>query len=430
MASAKDRVIAGIGANASSQVVTVVIQLVSLPVFLHYWSMPTYGEWLLLSAVPGYFSLADAGLGAVAMNRMTMLVAGGHKQQANEVFQTALMMIAMLSAAALVLSAAGVWLFMNGASGASSPRVTLLLLITLALLNIFSGLFDAVFRASGFFATGIHLLNIGRLLEWLGGMAGLILLGTMTAAAGGFLLGRLAFTAFMLNYSAHRCPDFVWGADVASRHELRQMILPALSFLAFPLGNALSFQGMTILVGSVFGPFMLAVFNTYRTVSRLLVQLLTIFTRSLWPEISRMFGNHERALLRQMYARGTRLAIVASAAACVAVFLLGHWLIARWTGGKVPYHEGLFAGFLAVSLASCSWQVGMVVLQATNNHRRLAVAFVLAAIVALGLAAVLPAVGGLTSAVVALGFNEVVMIVVCHWLVQALLRAERWPGNH
>jgi hypothetical protein len=53
------RIILGVGANVFSQVVSIFIQLVSLPVFLQYWDTSTYGSWLLLSAMPAYLSLSD-----------------------------------------------------------------------------------------------------------------------------------------------------------------------------------------------------------------------------------------------------------------------------------------------------------------------------------------------------------------------------------
>ena len=225
----------------------------------------------------------------------------------------------------------------------------------------------------------------------------------------------------MVRYCASRFPLFTWGTAAASRRELAALIVPGVSFLAFPLGNALSFQGMTILVGSVFGPVSLAVFNTYRTVSRLLVQMLAVFSRSLWPEVSRQFGAQEIATLQRLYSRGTRVAAYACGIACVLLYLLGRPLVDHWTGGKVPYLGGLYALFLGVAFASCLWQVGMVILQATNNHRRLAVMFVVTSAAMLLTAAILPRSLGLAGPVAVLGLFELVMIGVSHRLVADLL---------
>src|SRR6516225_744800 len=103
--SLRQRIVRGLGANVINQLVTVGIQLVSVPVFLTYWSVPRYGTWLLLSAVPSYFSLADAGLTTVAGNNMTMLMARQEYSRANAVFQTAIVTTATI--VVMVMLAAG-----------------------------------------------------------------------------------------------------------------------------------------------------------------------------------------------------------------------------------------------------------------------------------------------------------------------------------
>lgn len=53
------RVVAGLSANAFGQPVRVVIQLLSIPLFLRWWDIATYGVWLILSATPACPAMAD-----------------------------------------------------------------------------------------------------------------------------------------------------------------------------------------------------------------------------------------------------------------------------------------------------------------------------------------------------------------------------------
>ena len=249
--SLRQRVVTGVGANVVNQLVTVGIQIISLPVFLAYWSVAHYGSWLMISAVPSYFSLADAGLTTVAGNNMTMLMARREHQRANAVFQTALVSTAAIVVAVMLVATAVIWGVVDLESADQSMALTCL--IAVALLNISGGLFDAAFRASGAYPAGTIALAGGRIIEWSGGLAGLCTYGTMTAVAGGSLIARLAVTVMLVLYSSRRFPTFRWGIKSASREALSSMLFPALSFLAFPIGLALSLQGMTILVGSSSG---------------------------------------------------------------------------------------------------------------------------------------------------------------------------------
>ena len=84
----KYRLFHAIGATSLGPIVTAIIQLVGVPVFLHFWGPKLYGEWLVLSAIPIYLGFTDFGFGGVAANEMTMLVARGEKSAALEVFQS------------------------------------------------------------------------------------------------------------------------------------------------------------------------------------------------------------------------------------------------------------------------------------------------------------------------------------------------------
>ena len=58
-AGSTGRIARGLAANIAGTVLTVIIQLVSVPVLLGAWGVDVYGEWLILSAVPLYLALSD-----------------------------------------------------------------------------------------------------------------------------------------------------------------------------------------------------------------------------------------------------------------------------------------------------------------------------------------------------------------------------------
>src|SRR5216684_7073450 len=89
----RGRLIRGLGATALGSVVTAIVQIVSVPVFLHFWGVKLYGEWLILSAIPTYLMLSDMGFGSVAGNDMTMRVAAGDREGALETFQSTWVLI-------------------------------------------------------------------------------------------------------------------------------------------------------------------------------------------------------------------------------------------------------------------------------------------------------------------------------------------------
>jgi len=90
------------------------MQLVGVPIFLHFWSVPLYGNWIVLSAIPSYLSFSSVGFGSVAGNEMTMRVARADRAGALRVFQSCWWLIAGLCAGILLLMS-GALLFVPAA---------------------------------------------------------------------------------------------------------------------------------------------------------------------------------------------------------------------------------------------------------------------------------------------------------------------------
>ena len=93
----RQRFIHGLGATALGPIVTILVQVIGVPIFLHAWGLKLYGEWLVLSAIPSYLAFSDVGFGNVAANDMTMRVASGDRRGALETFQSTWLFISFTS---------------------------------------------------------------------------------------------------------------------------------------------------------------------------------------------------------------------------------------------------------------------------------------------------------------------------------------------
>src|ERR1700712_5296595 len=84
----RSRLILGFISNWVSKLANTVVQLVQVPVFLHFWSVPLYGEWMIVNSVPAYLAFSNIGFGSVAGNEMTMMTGRGDRDGALRVFQS------------------------------------------------------------------------------------------------------------------------------------------------------------------------------------------------------------------------------------------------------------------------------------------------------------------------------------------------------
>ena len=415
------RVIAGTGSNAYAQAISIAIQLLSLPLFLARWDLPTYGQWLVLSALPAYLAMADGGMLAAAGNRMTMLMGEGKAREANESFQSAMAIVLGVGACALPLVALAAWLWPATDVTSADARIAVVLLATGVVMALVGGLPEAVYKATHRYPLGAALATTSRLVEWVGGLIGLWIGGSFVAVALGALLARALCSGGMLWHAARTTPAFRLSLTDASRAEIRRCAGPALSFMAFPAANALNFQGMTLIAAAVLGPAATVVFNTYRTLARVTVQATAVFSLALWPEFSRIYGQGHFEQLTNFYRRSRLIGLLMAAAASLAVYLLAPWVLRVWSGGKIAFEPSLMMVAMVYAATAGAWHVSRVLLLSTNEHGALAWRFLLASVAVLPVAWLLARVGGLVGIMLAMLLLEVAMLALCAYLVRQLL---------
>lgn len=412
----KRRIIAGMGANSFGMVITVAIQLVSVPLFLHFWDLETYGKWLILTAIPSYLSMADVGMVTAAGNKMTMAMGKNDPFEANQIFQSAqAFMLIVCGALALivipiVLFAPLPWFENMG------QRVALAGMSLGVLVSLFGGLSEAAFKASERYAFGTMLSNYVRLGEFLGCIVGLALMGSFASVAfGGCIMKLIGCIVGMMLVNKNNLA-FNWGLRYASLVEIKSMFKHAVSFMAFPLANALSFQAITILVGAMFGSASVAVFSTYRTISRVAVQCTAIFSHVLWPEFSRLFGKASKEAIKKLYLRTSFLGGLQAVFLSLVLYFTSPLLLKIWTHDAIHFNSSLMQIMLVYAAIGGVWHIPRVLLMATNQHVNLAFWTLLASLFSVGLSWLLGYFFELPGVAVSMVLSELFIGLICGYL--------------
>src|SRR6204780_1163248 len=399
--SLQRRLIAGFGANTFSRLSTTLTQIFSVPVFLSHWGVHLYGEWILLNTIPSYLGLSDVGFGSVAGNEMTMLAAAQNFEQALVVFQSVWVLttvitslIGLLLIAAVWFLPLDVWLHTHAISAADTKLIVLLLGLAVP-LGMQETLFQAAFRCVGKYPLGTMAKSLVVLAAFLSTMVG-VFLGLSAVRVTVLYVAVNAVGVLALWILLRReVPWIRFGIRHAQWAVIRRLTAPALSFMSFPLVNALNLQGILVVIGYVMGPVAVVTFNTARTISRSAVQGMNLINNSIWPEMSAAFGVGAMEVARMLHRRACQISLLLCLGITLGVAFLGDWIWRVWTVGKVPTDPVL----LNI----------MVVPMATNQHQRVARAMLTATCVALVLAWLLMHVPslGLRGAAIALVAGDV-----------------------
>ena len=425
------RIARGLAANIGGIGVTLAIQLVSVPVFLAAWGVHTYGEWLVLSAVPTYVALSDLSFSSVAGNSMVMLEAAGKRQDAITLGRRLWSIVTVMTGIA-VLAAVAIALVFGGAFGstaaipASEAKIVLVALFLQVAVGNQYGVLDAWYRAGGRYPLGATMRQIGRLLEF-GALIGVVLIGVRPGAAAiAFLAGSAAGFSVSWVVLKRTVPWSTFRLEQPHLLTVRELLAPGVAYMAFPIGNALSLQGLTIVVGGTLGVAAVVVFSTTRTLTRVVLQAMSSINSAIWPELSRSVGSDRVDEARAILRRATQVSLAVSLSLIVLLALLGPSIIRSWTHGIVdPPRELLYVLLLVVVGNSVSNTLATV-LYATNQHKRLAMVYLLGVVVAVLAAIPLSTALGLPGTAMALLLIEAGMIV--YVLPAALRVVEDRPG--
>lgn len=388
--SLRRKLLHSLSASALGPVVTALLQVIMIPLLLKGWGAQRFGEWVLLSAAPSYLSMTDMGFGSAAANEMTMQVARGERGAAVETFQSTGALVAAVSTLALLsvlLFSATVpinSLLNIHTLSSSKTRIVLLFLSVYSLLNLYGGIIGAGFRCDGNFAESQVFYNVTRLAENVTLIAIVLFGAGLVEASVGFLAMRLAGTLLMAWDLKRRSPWLHYGITHANVRKIRNLSIPALSFMAFPAGNALSIQGTILLIGHLLGPIAATTFSTLRTLTRFALQLTEVIKYGIWPELSVAFGRSDMVVARRLYRRACELSFWLSLIAASSLWIFGRRIFELWTRNRVIFEEHVFDLLLLSVIAASLWSTASVIMLASNSHVRLATFYVSVTTLSLG----------------------------------------------
>lgn len=355
-----------------------VIQLIQVPVFFHFWTTATYGDWLIVTAIPTQLSFSTIGFGNVASNEMTMLVAAGDREGALRVFQSCWWLISIVCAVVglllvpvLYFIPVGRMLPIHSISPSDAKWIIFYLGISV-LLGQLEQLMGAAYTCVARYPYGTFLKNLIVLAAFGATMAPVVLgYGPRTAAmvyATANILGTLTFGLL----TRHDIPWIRYGWKHARFAEIRRLAAPAFAFMGFPIGIALNLQGTLLAVGYALGPVAVAIFASARTVSRVALQMVAMVNTTVWPELSLAYGARNFDLLRTLHRRACQAALIIALGVVTCMMTFGPWFLTHWTGGHVPPSRGLLAILLLGVVIYALWSTSSTLPTAINLHQRLA----------------------------------------------------------
>ncbi|MEJ0061038.1 MAG: hypothetical protein WDM79_16335 [Terricaulis sp.] len=388
--SVAKRLLRGVATQGYNQLATIGLQLLSAPILLHAWGVELYASWLLLTVLPTYLTLSDLGFAQASTNDMTVRSAAGNHEGALATFQSAIL-LCLSVAGVIVTLCVGLalvapihdWLNLR-AINTRDATFAVMLLGCYGGLSVVSGALSGPYRAEGRFALLGAAETTARAAE-----AGTVML---LALSGGGLVsaafGMLCVNAVLVSGKAAFLPaPYRLGVTHARRAEIRRLIAPSLSFMAYPVGYALVLQGALLLIG-IYSPAGVVVFATARTLTRMGSSALGMINHVFMYDYGRTLSRADRSFFTLFKLNGSVIAF-GLLLYLPAMLLIGPWVYRIWTGGVLLIPASMFLALTLAAAAEAIWAYLQTPLIAVNAHKSVALNFLVGAVTCTTLSAVL-----------------------------------------
>lgn len=386
--SFKNPILKNIGASAFGILINLFNQIILIPFYLIYWGKDLYSDWIVLTAFSSFLLMSDLGLSTVITNKFSIEFAKGKLDECKKLLINNYFFILII--ALFTLSILFFWgkstnlvnLLNLNVIDNNTAIFILLGLTTLVFMNMLSAALNAIYRAVSQTAKGIIIDNIAKLFEVIILFCGIILGWNILLLILMYMMPKFILLFFKYN-DTQKIFTYNISIKYFNPYIFKGLIKPSLSFMAFPIGNAIINQGYILLINKYFSSSELILYTTTRTLVNFIKTAMGTIATASWPEITNAFGKNDFSKMRSIH----RLSVVGSFFMTLIISLillfLGKYIYMFWTKGLIDFNFNLMLAFLIVLIANNFWYTSSVILMGTNNHQRLGIYYFVSSLLAL-----------------------------------------------
>jgi O-antigen/teichoic acid export membrane protein len=367
-----------LGALLAGMGITLITQLILPPVFIHYYGMSKYGEWLVLSAALGYLSTLNFGITSYASNELTMLRKRGEMEKYCELQGSTLALLLSVIGIGLAITSTVFFLPLAKLLHLStiSPSDTLLTAFFLglqAMTSILQIYYINLFMVVEVAHRGWGWDNARRLgttlicvpLAALGVRFPVIAIGQFAAA--------LITTLLTIYDLKRRMAGLPLGLQGANWKTAKASLAPSGMFAMVYTQQFLIFQAPVIMLQWILGPSIVVLFSISRTILSTARQMLVVISSSIAPEITLSFAERDTKKLLNIFHYSEKIVFAVIPIANLGAFLFSPILLQVWLH-KPGLFDPLTYGLMALISCAMSMREHKQFFQfSTNTHKRLSI---------------------------------------------------------
>ncbi|MCU1461470.1 MAG: polysaccharide biosynthesis protein [Acidimicrobiales bacterium] len=366
------RLLQNVVAAGAGNVWAMLVAVVSLPLLLHALGPTAFGSWVLIqtfSAVNGWFSLGDVGVGAAATYFVGLgLGAEDEAGQYRSAGTAVWIFIALGIVSGAVLALCGPVVLPHVFSTPASLRGAVRAAIQWFGIQI---LFDTVTEGCESVLEGCQRVDLSRAADAL--RRTLVAIGTVFVASAGGGLRDVALVSaaasgvgmlFAVILLTRQVPGAWRSARVA---EVRRLLAYGWRVAALDANGVLHRTMDRLLVGSFIGPAAVTVLEVAMQVMNTVAAVLSSASYAVLSSAALLAGRRDRHAMARLLDEGTRLTLLVTWPVAAGAAMLAGPIVHVWVGPRYHGAAGLAAVAIAYIALAAPLQVGSNLLRGTGR---------------------------------------------------------------
>ena len=388
------------------KIIKTIDQLILIPFFITAWGAGFYGDWLTIMVVPTMIGFSDMGFGTSAANYFVLERAAGNKKNSEDIFASGFFAISVVVFLGIILSI-GILIFganLKIFSMSLIPTKDAIFAVSAMMAARFFAFYQQLYEARFNAARKSYLSILAQASYSLFGMIVNIVILSMGFGVVIFSFANLVvtviYTVLYVVFAKKVLPVDLKTKPVVNKSDLRKIFKNGIAYLMAPVWQAIFFQGTTIVVRVILGPVAVTVFNTVRTVTRVVNQVYTMIISATLSELQFEIGRGNFLSARKIFRIGLLLTFLIAFLGMILLFFFGEYVYEFWTKKSLNPSTSIWNIFILGILFNSLWWPASFVFQAANKPRDLAISGVIAAIISVATSYFLTVIYGLSGAAV------------------------------
>jgi O-antigen/teichoic acid export membrane protein len=424
------RILGAAAANAFARVIRVVEQLLLIPLLLSAWGVDRFGEWIVLTSIAVFATLANLGVGQTARSDIVIRYAAGDTEGAARAHFTSLVLLTLLAAVGFAGIAGFAHAFDIGrfvslkAMSAEEARFIMVVVGVSAFVTFYTEPLTGAINAVAGAATPNFLIGVAKACE----VAAIAI--ALRWSAGPSTIAVVMLAAALFNVLLHAAvalraaPWLTWRIGDFDTTVLRGTWRASLGFfLVFAGINLVNIHVPRLIVFHYFGAAALVVFTVLVTYTKTARNIVAMISQSAQVEVGRAYARADIDQTARLVCGVLGMSVALGVLLLVGEILVAPIVVPLWTHGEVEVAWDLLGALAVVALVGVYFDAAILSAGALNRILLVGIGYWIGLVTGLALAlALLPSIGIVAVAGIGLLLPDLIGSFAATHTLGALLR--------